>query len=80
MAVFTLETDYPSEMGYLLDNSRETDYTSSFENGTVLILDEQFACLYPSAYPSILTDFTDGLSISSGSKPMEPVSVVSRRG
>ena len=59
MAVFTLETDYPipSEIGYLLDNSRQTDYTSSSEKGTVLILDEQSTCLYPSAYPSILTDF-----------------------
>jgi len=28
MAVITLETDYPSETGYLLDNSRQTDYTS----------------------------------------------------
>ena len=25
MAVFTLETDYPSETGYALDNSRQTD-------------------------------------------------------
>ena len=27
MAVFTLETDYPipSEIGYMLDNSRQTD-------------------------------------------------------
>ena len=65
MAVFTLETDYPSEMGYMLDNSSQTDYTSSFENATVLILDEQSTCLYPSAYPSILTDFGDGLSVSS---------------
>ena len=30
-AVFTLETDYPPEKGYRLDNSRETDYTSQFE-------------------------------------------------
>ena len=28
MAVFTLEKDYPSETGYLLDNSRQTDNTS----------------------------------------------------
>ena len=27
MAIFTLETDYPSETGYLLDNSRQTDNT-----------------------------------------------------
>ena len=33
MAVFTLETGYP------LDNSRQTDNTSKFENETVLILD-----------------------------------------
>ena len=33
MAIFTLE------MGYPLDNSRQTDNTSSFENGTALILD-----------------------------------------
>ena len=28
MALFTLETDNPSETGYPLDNSRETDITS----------------------------------------------------
>ena len=33
MAIFTLETDYPSETGYLLDNSRQTD------NAHILILD-----------------------------------------
>ena len=62
MAVFTLETYYPipSEIGYLLDNSRQTDYTSSSEKGTVLILDEQSTCLYPSAYRSILMDSADG--------------------
>ena len=63
--MFTLETDYPSEIGYLLDFLRETDYSSSSEKGTVLILDEQSTCLYPSAYPSILTDSADGLSVSS---------------
>ena len=30
----------------------------------VLIFDEQFAWLYPSVHPSILTDFEDGLSVS----------------
>lgn len=25
MVVFTLDTDYPSETGYALDNSRQTD-------------------------------------------------------
>ena len=33
MAVFTLETDYPSETGYLLDNSHHMD------NTYILILD-----------------------------------------
>ena len=28
MALFTLETDHPSETGYPLDNSRQTDSTS----------------------------------------------------
>ena len=37
LAVFTLATDYP------LDNSRHTDNTTSSENGTVLIFDEQSA-------------------------------------
>ena len=27
MAVFILDTDYPSETGYMLDNSRQTDNT-----------------------------------------------------
>ena len=37
--VFIEETDY------LLDNSRPTKDTSSFENGTVLILNEESICL-----------------------------------
>ena len=37
MAVFTLQTDYP------LDNSRQTDKTSQFENGTAFGLDGQSA-------------------------------------
>ena len=53
LAVFTLETDYPSETGY-----------GKFENGTVLIWDEQSSCPYTSVCPSILTDF-DGLSVAS---------------
>lgn len=43
LAVFTLETNYPSETGYLLGNSRQTDNTSKFENGTVVILYGQSA-------------------------------------
>ena len=38
LVVFTQETDYPSETGYPLDNSRRTDNTSEFEKGMVLIL------------------------------------------
>ena len=38
------------------DNSRQTDNTPSFENGTVLILNGQSAWLYPSVFPSILRD------------------------
>ena len=53
LAVFTPETDYPSETGY-----------GKFENGTVLIWDEQSSCPYTSVCPSILTDF-DGLSVVS---------------
>ena len=41
IGVLTLETDYKSKKGYPLDNSRHTDNTSQFENGTVLILDEK---------------------------------------
>ena len=41
LAVLTLEMDYKFEKGYPLDNSRHTDNTSQFENGTVLILDEK---------------------------------------
>lgn len=37
LAVYPQETDYP------LNNSRQTDNTSLFENGTVLILGEQSA-------------------------------------
>ena len=37
LAVYPQETDYP------LNNSRQTDNTSPFENGTVLILGEQSA-------------------------------------
>ena len=43
LAFFKQETDYPSETGYPLDNSRQTNNTSLFDNVTVLILDEQFA-------------------------------------
>ena len=32
LAVFTLETDYPSETGYPLDNSGQTDNTSFIQN------------------------------------------------
>jgi len=60
MAVFTLETYYPSETGYPLDTSRQTDSTSQFENGTVSILDEESVWINPSVYPSISTDFEDG--------------------
>ena len=43
LVVFTQETDYPSETGYPLDNSRRTDNTFEFESGMVLILDEESA-------------------------------------
>ena len=43
LAFFKQEADYPSETGYPLDNSRQTNNTSLFDNVTVLILDEQFA-------------------------------------
>ena len=39
--------------------------TSKSGNVMVLILDGQSAWLYPSVFPSILTDFQDGLSVSS---------------
>ena len=41
LAVLTLETDHKSEKGYPLDNTRQTDNTSKFENETVLIEDKQ---------------------------------------
>ena len=60
MAVFTLETYNPSETGYPLYNSGQTDNTPQLENGTVLILDEQYVWINPSVYQSISTDFEDG--------------------
>ena len=61
LAVFTLETDYPSETGYPLDNSRQINNSRlNLKNGTVLILDGQAAWLYLSVFPSILADFEDG--------------------
>ena len=61
LAVFTLETDYPSETGYPLDNSRQINNSRlNLKNGTVLILDGQAAWLYVSVFPSILADFEDG--------------------
>ena len=59
LAVYPQETDYP------LNNSRQTDNTSLFENRTVLILGEQSAWLFPFDLPSILTDFEGGLFVSS---------------
>ena len=43
MAVFTPETDHSCETGYPFDNSRQIGNASSFENGMVLILNEQSA-------------------------------------
>ena len=43
MAVFTLVTDYPSETGYLLDNSRQTDNNLKMKRFSCLIFDEQSA-------------------------------------
>ena len=65
MGVLTLQTDYESEKGYLLDNSSQTDDASYFENVTVLILDKQFN---PPDFIHLfirhfLTDFGDGLSV-----------------
>ena len=61
--MFTLETDYPFETGYPLDNSGQTLYVLIW-NGMVLILDGQSAWLYSPVFPSILTDFEDGLSVT----------------
>ena len=43
MAVFTPETDHSCETGYPFGNSRQIGNASSFENGMVLILNEQSA-------------------------------------
>ena len=43
MPVFTLETEYSCETGYPFDDSRQIGNTSKFENGIVLILNEQSA-------------------------------------
>ena len=40
MAVFTLEADYSGETGYPFDDSRQIGNTSRFENGMVLILNQ----------------------------------------
>ena len=47
MTVFTLGVDHSSETSYPLDNSRQTDDTSFFENGRVLTLAVKSAWLYP---------------------------------
>ena len=61
LAAFILDTEYPSETGYPLDNSCQTDNSRlNLKNGTVLILDGQATWLYLSVSPSILTDFEDG--------------------
>ena len=61
LAAFILDTEYPSETGYPLDNSRQADNSRlNLKNGTVLILDGQATWLYLSVSPSILTDFEDG--------------------
>ena len=61
LAAFILDTEYPSETGYPLDNSRQTDDSRlNLKNGTLLILDGQATWLYLSVSPSILTDFEDG--------------------
>ena len=57
-------TDYPSETGYPLDDSRQTDNNLKMKRFQCLIFDEQSASLYPSVHPSILTDFEDGLHVS----------------
>ena len=41
MAVFTLEKDYLCVTGYPFDDSRHIGNTFQFENGIVLILNEQ---------------------------------------
>ena len=51
MTVFTLgAADPSSETSYPLDNSRQTDNTSFFENGRVLTLAVKSAWLYPSQF------------------------------
>ena len=61
LAVITLEMNYPSETGYPLDNSHQTDNTTLIIwKWSVLIFDEQSVRLYPSVHPSILPGFEDG--------------------
>jgi len=50
MTVFTLGADHSSETSYPLDNSRQTDNTSFFENGRVLTLAVKSAWIYPSQF------------------------------
>ena len=50
MAVFTLEKDYSCETGYPFDDSRQIGNTSIFENGIVLILNEQSAWLLKTGF------------------------------
>ena len=59
MVVFTLKTDYSCETGYPFDNSPQI-----FVNGIVLILNEQFAWLYPSIWRKVwrwIIRFTESL-------------------
>ena len=50
---FHTRDDYPSETSYPLENSHQVDNS----HAAVLIFDGQSTWLYPSDFPSMLTDF-----------------------
>ena len=65
LVVFTLKTDHSCETGYPFDNSPQI-----FVNGIVLILNEQFAWLYPSIWRKVwrwIIRFTESLSTAAPS-------------
>ena len=62
--------DCTSETGYPLDNSHQTDNTSYFENGTILILDEQSIRINLAVYPSNLTDFEEDYPSQTDNPPL----------
>ena len=66
MAIFTLETDYPSETGNPLEIHVRQKISLNLKTERLLTcLNAPYELIHP-VYPSILTDFEDRLSVSDG--------------